>query len=556
MHPHRLIILGAGFSKPAGLPLAKELMPLILEEAKTRGAALEIVMRDLAHFCHLEELRWGHTLQPEEVDIERFMSYLDIEHYLGLKGSDTWSEDGNKSQLILRFCLAKVIHDFQQRMTSEQWQLYDEFAKRLLPEDRVITFNYDTLLETACERAHTPYRLCTHRYKTVDRNGFGGTLVSNPGEVLICKVHGSIDWFSRDRYDRERTCKRRDPYAVTVPHPVFDHPEKYHPERLVGSPYPKDDPLYHMYRARSLAPLFEEPERVQPTPLIIAPSSAKLIHLKPLADFWYGFNGAGCFNSQLVIIGFSFPPHDEYVMTPFAQAIDMFQHDEQKWKWFEPTCLKLVELQPDETTQSQFKRDRPFIDWKLAEAFWGGFSRDILDQVVVPNTFRKEEFPDVREPDKAARAEVSDEDDKQDFALVTVASCQYNDMEGTCALDWLSGGEFHDLAKDLGIDTDAWFPVAIAIWGVPKPDLHIYLAPQDKSRPGADSISLRAHFGGGRLDVWELVIPVAPAVLLRYIKRFSLLLKNRYAGAIEELRIVGTERLGDSAEVPPEPEAE
>lgn len=538
MYPRRLIILGAGFSKPAGLPLASELMPLILEATKLRGAAHDIVMRDLEQFCRLYRLRSGHDVKPEDVDIEQFMSYLDVEHYLGLKGSDTWSDDGNKSQLILRFCLAKVIHDFQQRMTDPQWSLYVQFAQRLSPEDRIFTFNYDTLLETACERADVPFRLCVHRYKTVDRNGLGGTLVSNPGEVLICKVHGSIDWFSRERYDLEWTRKRRNPHAVAFPHPVFNHPDKYQPEPLVGTPYPKDDPLTHVYRVRSLTPLFEDTERVQPNPLIIAPSSAKLIHLKPLADFWYGFNEAGYFNSQFVVIGFSFPGHDEYVMTPFVRAIDMFQHDQQKWEWFEPTPLKLVDLQPDEALRAKYIRDRPFIDWPLADAFWDGFSSEILDRILEPCKFRREKYPNVEEPEQTQRETEGTDDEHAPLSSISVASCHYNDMIGTCAIDWWQGAELHDLVEAYGIDTDSWFPVALRLRGLRKPQLHIYLAPQDKTRPGADSISLRAHSSGGTLDVWEVVLTKPSPALLKYVKRFDLLLKNRYAGGLDEMRVV------------------
>jgi len=539
MYPFRLIILGAGFSKPAGLPLASELMPLILEEAKHRGESFEIVMNDLQQFCRYSQLRLGKEVQPEDVDIEQFMSFLDIEHYLGLKGKDTWSEDGNKSQLILRFCLAKVINDFQQQMTSSDWELYIEFVKRLSPEDRIITFNYDTLLESACEKAGVPYRLCPYRYKTVNRNG-NGTLVSDPGEIIICKVHGSIDWFSRERYDREWTRKHRNPYAVAFPHPVFDHPDIYHPEPLVGNPYPKNDPLTQIYRARPVTPLFDDNERVQPNPLIIEPSSAKLIHLKPLADFWYGFNEAGYFNSQLIVIGFSFPQHDDYVMTPFVRAIDSFQQGVHKWEYFEPTKLKLVDLQLEEQAQEKYKFEHPFIDWEKTDAYWNGLLREDIDKLIEPNTFRRDKYPEVVQKDGTQQDNTINDNTPDDYPILSTASCQYNDMEGTCALDWFSGAELHELVRACGIDTDAWFPVAIRLWDLHDPQLHIYLVSEDKFHPGADSINLRAHMMGGELKVLEVVITDPSAALLKYVKRFDLLLKNRYIGAAEEFQIVKT----------------
>ena len=36
-----------------------------------------------------------------KIDLEEFMSYLDMEHFLGLRSRDTWSEEGNEPQLMI-----------------------------------------------------------------------------------------------------------------------------------------------------------------------------------------------------------------------------------------------------------------------------------------------------------------------------------------------------------------------------------------------------------------------------------------------------------------------
>jgi hypothetical protein len=51
----------------------------------------------------------GIVLSPEAVDFEEFLAFLDIEHYLGLRGSDTWSEDGNETQVIVKTLVAQIL---------------------------------------------------------------------------------------------------------------------------------------------------------------------------------------------------------------------------------------------------------------------------------------------------------------------------------------------------------------------------------------------------------------------------------------------------------------
>ncbi len=46
------------------------------------------------------------------------------------------------------------------------------------------------------------------------------------------------------------------------------------------------------------------------------------------------------------------------------------------------------------------------------------------------------------------------------------ASTQYNDLVGTAAIDFHGGvdGSFHDYARQLGIDTDRYFPIGLRFY--------------------------------------------------------------------------------------------
>src|SRR5262249_5367464 len=85
---------------------------------------------------------------PSLVNYEEFLGYLDIEYHLGLRGSDTWSDDGNEAQVVAKTLIGQVIAE---RMPSKKAipQLYLNFVRKLRPGDTILTFNCDVLLEHA-----------------------------------------------------------------------------------------------------------------------------------------------------------------------------------------------------------------------------------------------------------------------------------------------------------------------------------------------------------------------------------------------------------------------
>ena len=99
---YRVIILGAGFSKPAGLPLAYELWNIILERANYLWGRAHKLNDDIDAYIKFRKNCDGIELTREDIDFEEFLGFLDIEHYLGLRGSDTWSDDGNEGQIMIK----------------------------------------------------------------------------------------------------------------------------------------------------------------------------------------------------------------------------------------------------------------------------------------------------------------------------------------------------------------------------------------------------------------------------------------------------------------------
>jgi hypothetical protein len=87
----RLIILGAGFSKPAGLPLATELFNEVRKRVKQLHGADNALESDLDYYINYLRKTENFGGSVEDIDIEKFLSFLDIEHYLELQGSNAWS---------------------------------------------------------------------------------------------------------------------------------------------------------------------------------------------------------------------------------------------------------------------------------------------------------------------------------------------------------------------------------------------------------------------------------------------------------------------------------
>ena len=382
--PYRLVILGAGFSVPAGLPLASDLWTLVLEEVSSNETSEFHLRRDLEWYKEYRRARFGGELSDEEVDIEDFVAALDIEHFLGLRGSDTWSDAGNQTQLIIRSAIANILIRRQQRMTAAQWAPYERFASRLAAGDRVITFNYDTILEEACDRVGTPYRLCAYRYKKVCEDG-NGTLADSD-EVVICKAHGSVDWFSRRFYERYQSIRRAGKLEPIVTNLIFDFPDEFGVEPLVGEPYPTDEPMRELYRAKLLVQ--RDALDNLPTPFLIAPSASKIVWINPLLSYWRAFKWAGRTNSQCAVVGFSFPAHDEYISLALVEAIRAFQNANQCWDHFDETRLKIVELKTSEPERHEWMAHLRFVDWSRTRVYWDGFNEAIVDEILESSTRR------------------------------------------------------------------------------------------------------------------------------------------------------------------------
>jgi hypothetical protein len=199
-----MMIIGAGFSRPAGLPLGNELFPEIRRRAKRLEAT--VLDYDVERYLTFVERTTGRKLTPDEIDFERFMSYLDIEHSLRLTGSDTWTNQGNESQNLVRTIIAEILLVAQRAMSGDAKRLYDQFVRRLDPNEYILTFNYDTIIEDALDRQGIPYRLVPSRHEKREDGGLGFDLRASE---LALPPNPTVGKIPRSSHHSHRLALRR-----------------------------------------------------------------------------------------------------------------------------------------------------------------------------------------------------------------------------------------------------------------------------------------------------------------------------------------------------------
>ena len=372
-----IYILGAGFSHRAGIPLAAQLWPEVQRRALALQGRAESFKEDLEAYVRYRKVCDGVDLTFQEVNFEEFVAFLDIEHYLGLRGKDTWSSDGNETQVVIKTLIGEILSETTPQKGKIP-DLYLQFAKLLKPPDYVLTFNYDVLLERSLEVAGVPFRLFPDRYK----KGAGGVMLVDDSkeEVVILKLHGSIDWFNRSHKIQLENLWRQQGLNTTYTDMVFSHMEELDVVPLVDGPRDPDDPLREMYRVRNVEQLYGKHPMFHVTPSLLNPSTAKILYSQMLRDFWWGLGGAGILNFAMAIIGFSLPPQDEYA----RQVIYRLVRNYQKNYWDHPTFnhkkrpLVMIDYRKLAEQEEEFRKRYAFVDWSKAITYFDGFDEKAI----------------------------------------------------------------------------------------------------------------------------------------------------------------------------------
>lgn len=307
----RVFILGAGFSKQVGMPLATELIELLIQKFREDDVdeALEwfdsIVKRIKrltgTKTINIEELFHYAQYEIELCKMDQHLAVVGREY-----GITPWNNaEGIESWLqYMEDDLIDVILEKQDQ--SKHIELIDNFVKYLGMNDNIISFNYDLLVEDALNKRKQPWNHGLNDFKRE--------------EIVILKMHGSLDWIILDRGETEKFKKFI---------PLFQKQDKNREIEINEKPLGEREYDYELARIEREALNEWLENRILQRGSWKSVGMAGLGSYKPLhrlpgsGMIWARARGYLAHADEIIIIGFSFSSFDVMVRLCFCEAMEV-----------------------------------------------------------------------------------------------------------------------------------------------------------------------------------------------------------------------------------------
>lgn len=347
----RVFILGAGFSKPANMPLADELLEILIQKVKDDEISgwLDRLRERLAWLAGEDG-----AANPFRLNIEQVFHHAQTDsefhrlcqHLVPVGRHDGPSTPWNQAEAVDHWLsyLEHALRDAILKCDIESnLQPISRWAQHLASTDTVMTFNYDRLPERALAGAGLAWN---HGF---DRDANGG--------IPILKLHGSIDWIVAHRHDavsEEKTDL------------IFDKENSNRSDGKTG--HVEDD--CRLWRCRTDHQLSfwmkgrdlqSPPEGAQPRSVGIAGLGAyKELHQIPGLGHIWGRGMRALYQADLaIIVGFSMSDFDTMAQMQFAEVARARAKDGK------PLRVLVVDPFANELTKERFKRVFRTVDFKL-----------------------------------------------------------------------------------------------------------------------------------------------------------------------------------------------
>jgi SIR2-like domain len=302
---HNVYVLGAGFSKNAGLPVLKDFLnemrssvnwlkrekrpelaatrDVLLFRKSAASAALRINM-NVENIEDLFSLAAASGEESEANNISNAIAAtIEYCHQHAVSPAPISVNVTSNTSVPPSWKKTKEGDETKHRFTAELYDLYAGFLSGQLCDDEqymhntVITFNYDTQLEGSLLNIGVP----------IDY-GFGKSNVAydeswnkaqgNNEKLTVLKIHGSVNWFQNDRELGDLT--------------VY---------RSYNDGYSKDaNPYYRV---------------------IIVPPTWRKDFSGPLSDVWRSAIQALRSATRIIFLGFSFPDTDSHIKYLLAAGL-------------------------------------------------------------------------------------------------------------------------------------------------------------------------------------------------------------------------------------------
>lgn len=282
-----VLFLGAGFSQPYGLPVMQE----FFNHVKNAPYLSE---KDKDFFTNYRKRTnsAADTFEPDYDNLEDVLSFcLALESFVGHYPEDT-SDDYKKLCRIL-FEVYRHVREYN----LDYWNLprgelrtfmqLQKGRRKLAYELTIITTNYDIIVEYLLCAQGLNCRLPT-KWKSIENKEIIPVNMysqENEQQPLLCKLHGSINWFPSG------------PENLNIEGGVLD----------------KEVDTGEVEERRTFPLIATKDYRLHTVPLIIPPTIFKL-QVDPCLQRIWGAAGIALMEAdKLIFIGFSFPDSDIYI---------------------------------------------------------------------------------------------------------------------------------------------------------------------------------------------------------------------------------------------------
>lgn len=327
-------LLGAGFSRPATIPLCDELLPLVYQAASRDrfgdgSSTLEILLDSLRLYYPTVDFSLQDGRGLEQINVEEFISYLTVTSACERDTGNEFDEHGNRELSFFKRWLAQTIYSHQQQAIDKLPEYYHDFARMIggIGDALIFTFNWDTILEHVMDFNGIDYNFDSRHHLT-------------QGVPSIHKLHGSIDWFSKSKcseYPDVKAVAGSMPSLARVP---FKH----------------------------LPALFDD----HICPWIICPSFDKVHQISTLQALWQMlylfFQNTG----DLVVIGYSMRPDDfhSYAMI-YPQLVQASKNQGLR--------IKVIDFAETEEDKEKVRERYRGVPEENISFFFDGWSDSALD---------------------------------------------------------------------------------------------------------------------------------------------------------------------------------
>lgn len=202
-----VFILGAGASHPDGVPLQRDILPLIL------SGKIEEIKNSYLGKLVADFINHNYKYGKEKDQYPRLESVFGFLDYFIQQNESLSAEYPYSTLIAIKEALIKLIHyvvDFKSDKTSKYYHLFWEAVQNYNSNVSIITLNYDTLLEQGFyflfeKFGYIDYSLHLMNYDKLHKkmqftkwiNPREPVMIPddhNPVPLKILKIHGSLNW--------------------------------------------------------------------------------------------------------------------------------------------------------------------------------------------------------------------------------------------------------------------------------------------------------------------------------------------------------------------------